>query len=68
MIHIEPGDAGLAGGQLLAVGPHNRGNVGLTPRRLVRILLGHLVGDVYHGGEGGKGWVGMVPAHNPAHE
>ncbi len=66
MVDIEPGHAGLAGGQLLAVGPHNGGNVGLTGRRLVRILLGDLVGDVYHGGERGKGGVGMVPAHNPA--
>jgi len=68
VIDIEPGHAGLAGGQLLAVGAHNGSNVGLTGCCLVRVLLGDLVGDVYHGWEGGKGWMGMVPAHNPMHE
>ena len=66
MIHIEPSHAGLASGQLLAVGPHNGCNVGLTRRGLVGVLLRDLVGNVYHGGEGSKGGVGMVPADHPA--
>lgn len=66
MIDIEPSHAGLAGGQLLVVRAHNGGNVGLTGSRLVCVLLCDLVGDVDHGGEGGKGGVGMIPTHNPA--
>ena len=66
MLHIEPGHAGLACHQLLAIGPHYGSNVGLTDWGLVCILLGDLVGDVDHGREGGKGWMGVIPAYHSA--
>lgn len=66
MVDIEPGHAGLAGGQLLVVGTHDGSNVGLAAGCLVCVLLGDLVGDVDHGGECGKRWVGVIPANHPA--
>ena len=66
MMYVEPGHAGLAGGQLPAVGAHYGCYVGLTSSGLVGVLLGDLVGDVDHGWEGGKGGVGVIPAHYPA--
>ena len=66
MIDIKPGQAGLACGQLLVVGPHYGCNVGLTGGCLVCILLGDLIGDVDHGGEGGKCGVGVIPTHHSA--
>ena len=66
MIDIEPGDARLACGQLLVVRTHYGSNVRLAGTCFVCILLRDLVGNVDHGGESGKGWVGMVPAHHSA--
>ena len=66
MLHIEPGHVGLACHQLLTVGSDNGGNVRLTNRGLVCILLRDLIGDVDHGWEGGKGGVRVIPAHHSA--
>lgn len=57
MLHIEPGQAGLARHQLLAVRAHDGSNVGLTGCGLMSVLLCDLVGNVDHGGEGGEGGV-----------
>ncbi len=66
MVDIEPSHAGLARRQLLVVRTHNGGDVGLTTGCLVCVLLCDLVGDVYHGWEGGECGVGVIPADNPA--
>ena len=65
MVDIEPGHAGLACGQLLVVRAHYGSNVRLAGGGLVCILLGDLIGNVNHGGEGGKRGVRMIPADHP---